>query len=192
MKKAYFLKGAMLLSVSIFMFGIISAMNRANEKPDVTAAMASLSSALVGTMAFVMSYNSNGDLSEENKAQRLFLYCQRYSTDKNIQKVIRWMINNMNNNGSLKISDQRTMKNAPDIYEKEVFMSFYEELAIQIRRKMIDKHDARRLFSYYALQFNKYQFFRDGVTDYYDEDSWKGYHEFVRKMGGKIEQTTIN
>lgn len=140
-------------------------------------------------------------------AERTKLFCeynQRYSTDKNIEEVIQWMlkVSIQDENGQIiGASPMRTYYN-PGIYKKEMFMRFFEELNKRIDNKHISKSDAYDFFSYYALLFDRYREFRLDITDYKRQDKkedekdqnntnecgqdktnlWRGFSSFIEKM----------
>lgn len=148
--------------------------NQTNALGSISSALIALSVALYGIFQFDRHI-------KEKKTEILAIYNQRYSTDKNIEKVVRWIIDNLDDNGKLKTVDPCEKNDIPGIYEKELFMRFFEEMYLQISQGKINKEDAKRLFSYYALKFNEYDRFHSDITDYGSED-WHYYNKFICMM----------
>ena len=143
------------------------------------------------------------EYQNHKKEQRIILlgkYNQRYSTDKNIQKVVRWMLKVaiLNSEGDIVGADPYKSYSKPDIHEKEMFMRFFEELYLHIKNGGVEKRQACLFFSYYAIKFDEIKDYRLDISDYKSmeeleneksEDQiskyWTSYRCFVEEM--KIE-----
>lgn len=77
---------------------------------------------------------------KQEKTQLLLKYNERYSHDKNIEIVVRYMLNyNMNEEYN------------PYPYPLEMFMRFFEELEVQITEDKLKTQEVENLFAYYAV-----------------------------------------
>ena len=89
------------------------------------------------------------------------------------------------------------------IYEKEMFMRFFEELYLQIKAGHLNREDVYHLFAYYALKYNKYLDFRKNIEDYKSKeelpanekdakeyDNWTNFRCFVEEMTKQEEIET--
>ena len=120
---------------------------------------------------------------EEERTKLLCDYNHRYSTDKYIEYVIEWMLSIaiIGNDGSI-IGVNRDIKNIPpSIHQKEMFLRFFEELYLQIKKDKLDKQEVFNLFGYYALIFDKYEEFRLDITDY-EKNEWSDFRSFIELM----------
>lgn len=153
---------------------------------------------LCATLYAIKQYN---DHKKEHRIKLLGEYNQRYSSDRNIEKVTKWMLKVaiVDNNGEITGANPDRDYCKPGIYEKEMFMRFFEELYLHIKEGHIDKMNAFRLFAYYAILFDRHKNFRLDITDYKSKDElsnsnldeenkkkfellWSGYRDFVEKM----------
>ena len=173
----------MIIAVIIVIYNVVSI---SVLDASIAQAIGSLLSALVAIGVSYFGVKEYDKHIKDKKADMLCQYSQRYATDMNIKKVVDWMLRNMNDNGSLKVSDHRTTEGEPNVFEKEMFMRFFEELYAQMKRGYLRDDDVKKMFSYYALKFNDYKFFRNSITDYLDKDTWNDFHQFIIKMGGRI------
>lgn len=97
------------------------------------------------------------ELRSERRKKLLSDYCTRFSNEQ--RKVAEWLLNicEIDSDSNVKILDSKISQYSskePTLFEKERFMEFFIELNIQIKNKQIEKEDARKLFSFYALLFD--------------------------------------
>ena len=174
------------ISITIFAIGILIVMYNVDSDNSRSIAYASLSAVIVSLVAFMLNYTESERKEKTDCNNILCHYSERYSTDANIKRVVSWMLRNMNDNGSLKIDRYRTTIGEPNLYQKEMFMRFFEEVKVQMDNGKLSHKDVKRLFSYYALKFNDYHFFRKGIVDYKTSEDWEDFRQFIIEMGGKI------
>lgn len=148
---------------------------------------------------------------KEHRIKLLGEYNQRYSTDRNIQKVITWMLKVaiVDNKGDIVGADPNKYFYKPDINTKEMFMRFFEELYLHVNNNSIDKRQACQLFSFYAIKFDEIKEFRLDITDYRskkelieeernseetkDEQTliyWINFREYVEEMKNEWKKIT--
>ena len=120
---------------------------------------------LFATLYAVVQYHNH---KKEHRINLLGEYNHRYATDKNVQEVISWMLKIaiVNNNGEIVNAEPCRCLSKPGIHEKEMFMRFFEELYLHIENGSIDKRQACKLFSYYAIKFDEIKEYREDITDY--------------------------
>ncbi len=136
----------------------------ANETTNSIAATSLFVSITTLFMTTYVMVENAVELRNTNKKKLLSDYSNRFSCDPAIQKVVRWLfaITDIDSN-EIKVYTKRSKDNKgnpieePASFEKERFLVFLTELNIQIREKQLEKDDVRKLFSLYALLFNKTQ-----------------------------------
>lgn len=145
------------------------------------------------TLYAVVEYHNH---KKEHRIRLLGEYNHRYSTDKNVQKIVTWMLKVaiVDDDGEIIGADPSKCHCKPDVNAKEMFMRFFEELYLQIENKSIDEEQACQLFSYYAIKFDEIKEFRLDITDYQSGDElekgndkkgkiyWAKYRNFVNEM----------
>lgn len=99
-------------------------------------------------------------------AEILSTYNERYSTDNHIEKVIRYLHND------LKLSDL-------ELNDREMFMRFYEELQYTIEQEGISKEIVYDMFAYYAMEIAKKG--KEFIDDY-GEENWRMFLKFIDSM----------
>lgn len=173
--------GVVAFGIAVLVFVILFVSSLSWEYASQTNAFGSLASALIAFgVAFYGIFQYDRHVKEK-KTELLCSYNKRYATDVNIEKVVRWIIANLDENGKLRENDPCEKNDIPGIYEKELFMRFFEEMYLQTSQGKINKEDTIRLFSYYALMFDKHDRFHSDITDY-DSDDWHYYHKFICMM----------
>lgn len=123
---------------------------------------------------------------EDRKTKTLNEFNQRYVSDESIEKVIRWMVANAKYDENGRIVGKDPEKNEgemPSIYDKEMFMRFFEELNILINKGLLNEKDTLKMFAYYALVFDEYPSFREDIRDYDNKKQWYDFHQFIFKTG---------
>lgn len=117
---------------------------------------------------------------EEEKTRILCEYNQRYASDPNIASVINWIleISTFEDDNRIRKIDVNKASKHPSVYEKELFMRFFEELQMQIEKGTIEKYIVKEMFGFYAVKFSLHKELRSDIKDY-EKDEWKGFREFV-------------
>lgn len=135
---------------------------------------------LAAALFAVLEYNRH---KQEQRTKLLCEYNQRYSTDRNIESIIEWMLQIAltNDEGDIIGVNKNIKNNPPGIHKKEMFMRFFEELYMQIKDGRLNENNIKRMFSYYALRFATYEDFRSDIKDY-EKDEWSDFREFVKLM----------
>ena len=91
---------------------------------------------------------------KKEQAQALSKFNERYSSDKNIEIVVKYLIGERE--GAEVV--------IPTTYQLELFLRFFEELEYAISQKMLDEKHTFDMFSYYALTaFDSEELFLDIV-----------------------------
>ena len=132
----------------------------------VLVSLGTLSATLFVALYGVIEYENH---KAEQRIKLLCEYNQRYSTDRNIESVVTWMLKIAQVDRDGKIvgaNPDRTFICRPEVHQKEMFMRFFEELYLHIKSGNIKREDACKLFSYYAIEFDKHEGFRFDITDY--------------------------
>ena len=112
---------------------------------------------------------------ERERANTLVLFNERYSNDKNIKEVVEYLI---------MYEDYKTKRGllypspSPSVYQKEIFLRFFEELQIAIEAKSLSKNIVYDMFAHYALVADKHKYF---VSDY-NNNCWHRFHSFIKEM----------
>ena len=154
---------------------------------DIITSASTAGTMLVATISACYAYHEYLQHQKNEKTQLLCHYNHRYSTDANIKAVVEWMLDNTPaitpsssaNSGDINGCLSPT-KGFVSLYQKEMFMRFFEELNIQIKEGNLDKQQVKDLFSYYAIKFGKIDGFRENVTDY--DTNWSNFKSFVNLM----------
>jgi hypothetical protein len=161
---------------------VIGLLQMKDDEVSALGGMLSGITAAIGVFYAILQYRSYQD---SRKTELLCTYNQRYAADKSIEKVIKWILKTakLDENGKIVGKDPNTVLGVeiPDIYDKEMFMRFFEELNVQINKGLLQKEDTLRLFAAYALIFDEYSSFREDITDYDDRTVWSNYHDFIEK-----------
>lgn len=99
--------------------------------------------AIAAVSAFCYSLQEYKEYKRREKMETFSEYSARYSKDENIQKVVEYLIAYLEN-GNIE-------KYPISIYNKEMFLRFFEELQYQMDKDRIDKEDVEDFFVYYAV-----------------------------------------
>ena len=137
--------------------------------------------ALCGGLYAVCQYNNH---LKEEKRKMLCEYNKRYSSDKNIEKVVEWMLliaRTDDDTGEIIGVKQNIKCIPPSIYTKEMFMRFFEEINLRIEKGDMNADEVYKLFAYYAMKFDEYPGFRLDIKDYKKESELEGNSEDVNK-----------
>ena len=135
---------------------------------------------LIAVLAAIIAFLEYRKHVEQNRYAVLSEYNSRYCNDKNIEVVVKYLIWFLEGHGS----KNETEPKKPTIYEKEMFMRFFEELQLQIENDRIGEGKVEDFFAYYAVAAAMCHDFVDG-TELNDEKSpevWARYKDFVHSF----------
>lgn len=108
-------------------------------------------------------------------------YNDRYANDKNIEVVSKYLIGYLEGK-----EDSRP----PTIYEKEMFLRFFEELQYQIDKGRIKKECVENFFVYYAVAAAMVPDFVHGMElENGNSEIWKYYRKLVMTFRDKMERS---
>lgn len=99
--------------------------------------------AIAAVSAFYYSSCEYKEHKRREKMETFSEYSARYSKDENIQKVVEYLI--------AYLEDGNIEEHQVSIYNKEMFLRFFEELQYQMDKGRIDKEDVEDFFVYYAV-----------------------------------------
>lgn len=161
---------------------------------------AELGSFLVALSGGLYAIHQYSNHLEEEKRKVLCEYNQRYSSDKNIEKVVEWMLliaKTDEKTGEIIGVNDEVKSISPGIYKKELFMRFFEEINLRIEKGDMNADEVYKLFAYYAMKFDNHPDFRSDIIDYKNEselkalsksernifkDHWVDFRSFIEKM----------
>lgn len=136
---------------------------------EVLALLASLLTASIATAAFIYTKKEYRLHMKKEQAQALSKFNERYSSDKNIEIVVKYLIGERE--GAEVV--------IPTTYQLELFLRFFEELEYAISQKMLDEKHTFDMFSYYALTaFDSEELFLEDL----DETCWNRFLAFIERM----------
>lgn len=138
---------------------------------------AELLTAIIALLAFTITLSEYYVKKDSNQAQVLSEYNQRYTEDRNVVKVVKYL-NYYDENGAV----NNPIPAKPSNYEVEMFMRFFEELNEQIKKNRISEECVYNLFVYYAFKIDKDENLRHqfGVTDEDYSQHWDGFKEITK------------
>lgn len=122
---------------------------------------------------------------KSEKTTLLCQYLQRYSNDPYVKKSEYYIMECalLDEEGDIIGFDKtKEATNPPSIWEKEMFMHFFEEIQLLIDDDMIDREVIIDLIGYYVGIFHRIPEFHQDIRDYEDERYWKYYLKFVRSI----------
>ena len=128
------------------------------------------------------------EYDHHKKSERIVLLCQylhRYANDPNIKKVEDYILESAlldEQKDIVGFDKSKIPSSVPTIWEKEMFMHFFEEIELLIEGEMIDRDDVIDLIGFYGGVFHRVQEFHDDISDYKEEDYWKYYLKFVKSI----------
>lgn len=176
-RKQKILEWFALAAYAVFAGGVLLTIFRAPENPTLAAALAALASVIIALSSFMFNYI----FSRKGEGEILYSISQRYSTDRNIKKVVKWIAANLDDNGLLRPNEQLNRKYIPCLYEKEIFVAFFEDIYYFVKNESISRKSSIRHYSYYAIKFDEYDFFHSDISAY-DTQEWNSFHRFVNMM----------
>ena len=143
-------------------------------------------------LALLVSYRAltyaKKEYTHHKRSEKTTLLCQnlqRYSNDPYVKKLEDYILECalLDEEGNIIGFDKtKEATNPPCLWEKEMFMHFFEELQLLIDEDMIDKNVIIDLIGYYVGIFHRIPEFHQDITDYEDERYWKYYLKFVRSI----------
>ncbi len=140
---------------------------------------------IISIVALGIAYNEYQDHKSAANTNLICQYMHRYATDKNVLKMKKYILQTavLDEQGRI-IGFNKNAKPSyvPKIFEKEAFMSIFEELELCIDAGMIPRKKAIEYFGYYASVFHRIKEYHSDLTDYYNENYWKDYLNFVNNI----------
>lgn len=130
--------------------------------------------AIAAISAFCYSSCEYKEHKRREKMETFSEYSARYSKDENIQKVVEYLTAYLEN-GNME-------KYQVSIYNKEMFLRFFEELQYQMDNGRIEKEDVEDFFVYYAIAASMCKPFIQGTelaSDIESKDIWARYRKLV-------------
>lgn len=124
--------------------------------------------AFIAVKAFIYTKKEYSLHIEKERSQILSDFNKRYCTDKNIEAVVKYLID-----------DNPDKIKAPTTYQKELFMRFFEELEYAVMQKALDEEVVFDMFAYYAI---KAYDLRDKFIEKTEERYWLRFIEFIKRM----------
>lgn len=133
---------------------------------------------LIAMVALWYSRREYKNHREQTRISVLGQYNERYSTSPEINRVIAFLIDKTNNNSACVQETDKELA-AATIRDRELFMRFFGELQIAIRKGLVDQKYAKVMFGYYAVEAANLG--KEFVDDY-DEPYWSLFREFAESM----------
>ena len=128
------------------------------------------------------------EYDDHKKSEKIALLCQylhRYANDPNIKKVEDYILESAlldEEKDIVGFDKSKIPSNVPSVWEKEMFMHFFEEIELLIEGKMIERDDVIDLIGFYGGVFHRVSEFHKDISDYDVEDYWKYYLRFVKSI----------
>ena len=148
--------------------------------------------ALAVSTALIISggalFYAKREYEHNKKSERTALLCQylqRYASDPNIKKMEDYILETASLDKDDRIvgyDNSKFPSYTPTVWEKEMFMHFFEEIQLLIDENMIDKDVVIDLIGYYIGIFHRIKEYHSDITDYNEERYWKYYLKFVRSI----------
>lgn len=166
-------------------------LKKSGEPYNIVADVSELISAFIAALALVAAWTEYKKNQDSSEAQTLSYFNERYSNDISIRRVVKWCLYNMPN-GNEEIVRPNNYNIDNMLYEKEMFMRFFEELELSLEKKnLTDEQAVFDTFAYYALRVSRfkdfvygYTFHVKGVFQYNkaNETEWKYFEKFIHRM----------
>lgn len=132
---------------------------------------------VLGVFGFVIALCQYRKYVEQNKHAVMAEYNQRYNDDKNIEAVVKYLIRFLENKETENEKDSKALT----IYQKEMFMRFFEELQLQVENNRIGEGKIEDFFAYYAVAACMCPDFVEGTELIGDDDLvWERFRTFVK------------
>lgn len=122
---------------------------------------------------------------KREKTSILCQYLQRFANEPYIKKVEDYILEVAlldKNQNIIGFDKNKKISSPPSIWDKEMFMHFFEEIQLLIEDDMIDKNLAIDLIGYYVGIYHRIEEFHADITDYNEERYWKYYLKFVNSI----------
>lgn len=165
---------------------------------ETISTVSSMGTFLIALCAFILAYREYNLHKIQQKIDVLSKLNERYSTDENIQDVIKWMLSVAETDENGEIIGVKKHEKDVETHKKEMFMRFFEELYLHIQADRVNEEDAYNLFAYYAIKYDEIPGFRENIKDYKsleelktakkdkekdkNRDNWISFREFVEEM----------
>ena len=140
---------------------------------------------IISIIALIIAYNEYRQHKTTAKTNLICQYMHRYATDENVLKIKKYILETAVFDAEGRIigfNKHAKPSYTPKIFEKEAFMSIFEELQLCIDAKMISKEKAIEYFGYYASIFHRIEGFHSDITDYNNKHYWEDYLNFVNNI----------
>ena len=128
-------------------------------------------------LSFVIALMEYVDYKKKVRATTFTEYNKRYTEDENVIAVTKYLICILENH-----QQAPNLAEEPSIYQKEMFLRFFEELDYQMQNGRLKKDDVLDFFAYYAVAAAMIPEFIEG-TELKDKESkiWHHYRHFVKE-----------
>ena len=156
--------------------------------------------AIAVTVALLISggalYYAKKEHELHKKSENITILCQylqRYTNDPYIKKLEDYILDMAlfdEDENIIGFDSKKQPGNTPTIWEKEMFMHFFEEIQLLIDNKVIDKNIVIDLIGYYVGIFHRIKEYHQDITDYDNERYWKYYLKFVKSIPDEFYDTT--
>ena len=149
--------------------------------------LATVATCVFAGVGFVVACREYQKHKRHHKVEILSSLNERYASDENIKEVVIELLKSLKNDdrGDYFINKE-TWKSAKDedidkkvVYQREMFLRFFEELESYIEEDSLDTKVIKKTFAYYALQAASLQ--EDFVEDY-NNGNWTFFKKFVEEM----------
>lgn len=147
---------------------------------DVLSKFGTIIVALLGLLKAICEYD---DHLKRQKIQFLLDFGKKYTEDKDIQEVVRFLENleddNMYCRNKMNDNNLTYTEEAISIHSIEMYMRFIEELELLIRSGSVSESAALNLFGHYTTILDKYNSRWPKLN--YDNMFWNVYRSFVKR-----------
>lgn len=155
------------------------------------------------TLTLIVAYFEYCGHKQRERAATFSEYNKRYSEDENIKAVTKYLIcflehhekyeedTTTGNNDRNKDLTQDAKKPAinknyaevPSVYQKEMFLRFFEEIEFQMRQGRLTKNEVTDFFAYYAVAAAMdEEFLKDTDLGKKNYKVWQNYRNFVKRF----------
>lgn len=152
---------------------------------DSIQALAVSSALIISGVALFYSKREYEHNKKSGKTTLLCQYLHRYATDPCVKKVEDYILEMAlldERENIIGFDKSKSPSSKPTVWEKEMYMHFFEEIQLHIDDNMIDKDVVIDLIGYYIGIFHRIEEYHADVTDYNEEKWWKYYLKFVRSI----------
>ncbi len=167
---------AIYLVYRLFAICFFPCMCDMSETSDAHLSLSEIISFLLAIFTLCITYCEYNNHVKKRQAEVLSEYNHRYCENEDFKKIIKELIE-YEDNAITKEDFLGEINNIEVVYQREMFMRFFEELQIQIEEKNLDKEQTFILFRWYASVVNKIG--TSFVSDYDKEKCWETFKKFV-------------